>query len=224
MNDLDDRLHALGELLEDGDPMPKATIERRAARLRQRRLVIQAVGAVAASLAVVAGSAAMLTRDDNTNDVSTNSPPPDEEPTTTAPETTLPTTTSTDSTTTSTESETPTEPVQVAGDLPSATTALRAACREFYDFVADDNQTTGTSILAEPELANRCDSPAPEFRSDCYAERPATFVPGEGGCAVLYGHLALYYGEPPDSSDYANDPRHRFAVGDDVWWIYPESD
>lgn len=219
MDDFEDRLHALGALLEDADPMPKATIERRAARLRQRRRLLQTAGAVAASLVVIAGSAAMLTRDDDSDDVTTDAPPPKEEPTTSTPETTLPTTSSSTSTV-------PTSSEPVRGDLASATTAIRAACRQYYGYDMDDNQTTGTSLLAEPELASRCDDPQPEFRSDCYAERPAAFVPGEGGCAVLYGHLAVYYDQPPDSSDPAdtNDPTHRFAVGDDVWWIYPESD
>ena len=112
------------------------------------------------------------------------------------------------------------------GDLTSATTAIRAACRRFYGSTIVDlfpkPGFTGTSLLGAAELAEKCDERAVEFRSDCYAERPAQFVVADGGCAVLGGYLAVYYERPPEGADDPAD--NRFPVGDDVWWIFPESD
>lgn len=88
------------------------------------------------------------------------------------------------------------------GDLTSATTAIRAACRRFYGSTIVDlfpePGYTGTSLLVAAELAEKCDKRPLEFRSDCHAERPAKFVVADGGCAVLGGYLAVYYERPPE--------------------------
>jgi hypothetical protein len=115
----------------------------------------------------------------------------------------------------------PPSPSGTAGDLASATAAIRQACRRFYGSDAADT-STGTSLLGEPALVERCDEPAVEFRSDCYAERPPAFVPADGGCAVLYGYFAVFFDQPP--AGFPSGAEHAFRVGDDEWWIYPESD
>jgi hypothetical protein len=229
---LDDRLRALAEALEDSQPAPRAVIERRASQLRWRRRGVQAAGAMAASIMVAAATVAVLHAHDDAA-VVTNSRPPTSEATVTTTATAPPGQTSASTVPTS-PGTTPSDPTTVAerpGSLTSATTAIRSACRRFYGFNVTDvspppgGNTTGTSLLTEPELASRCDQPRIEFKAGCYAPRPATFVPGEGGCANLGGYLAVYYGAPADpTSGYATDPTHRFQVGDDVWWIYPESD
>jgi len=151
---------------------------------------------VAASIAVAAATVAVLHTEHDAPGVVTNSP--SSTTATTAPVTTAPAPTST---------------------MPRSSTGSRSSTP------ASPTVTTGTSLLTEPELADRCGRPQVEFRSDCSAPRPATFVPGEGGCAHLGGYLAVYYGTAPAlPSGVANDPAYRFAVGDDVWWIVPESD
>jgi cytoskeletal protein RodZ len=226
---LDDRLRALAEALDDPQPAPKATIERRASQLRRRRRLVQASGALAASVAIVVGAAAALSGDDGAGDVVTGTPPPTTATTTPTTSSTLPPRVTSSSTPPATTTSPPASVMDDPGGLTSATSAIRSACRRFYGSAtvegAPGADTTGTSLLTEPELAGRCDVPQPEFRADCYAARPETFVAGEGGCAVLGGYLAVFYGEPPENPwDGATDPMYRFAVGDDVWWIYPESD
>lgn len=235
MQSLDDRLRALAEALDDPRPEPGATIRRRASQLRRRRRLVQASGALAASVVVVAGAVAALSRDDGAGDVVTGSLPPTTATTTPSTASTVPGAGTSASTTVAAPPATITSPpasaVEDPGGLTSATTAIRTACRRFYGYDTVDGapgsggDTTGTSLLTEPELAGRCDQPQPEFRGDCYAARPAAFVAGEGGCAVLGGYLAVFYGDPPENpADGATDPMYRITVGDDVWWIYPESD
>jgi hypothetical protein len=254
---LDDRLRALAEALEDPEAASKATIERRAAQLRRRRRLVLASGAAAATVAVVVGAVAGFDRNDDRGIVTTDNGPSTTEATTlpTQPETTtsVSTTVPTTATSTTTPGSDPgsdsgadtgadrgsdpatvpgaDSPEEGPGDLASATTAIRSACRRFYGYdVADldpapGEDTSGTTLLAEPALVARCDDPPVEFRGDCYAQRPATFVAGEGGCAVLGGYLAVYYGDHPAGTwDGVDDPMYRFTVGDDTWWIYPESD
>ncbi len=101
------------------------------------------------------------------------------------------------------------------GSLASATVAVRAACREFF---AQDSANFDV-LLSSDELAQKCDEPAIEWRSDCYAERPPAFVAGEGGCAYLGGYLAVWHGRQSFS-----EPHWLFEVGDEVWTVIPESD
>ena len=109
-----------------------------------------------------------------------------------------------------------------AGDLATASKAIREACRRFYGYDVDLDEPTGTTLITEAQAVERCDAPTIQFRDDCYAERPPSFVPGVGGCADLGGYLAVYHLAPPEGG--APDELYRFSVGEDVWWIYPESD
>ena len=229
MHSLDDRLRALAEGLEDARPESTERIGRRATQLRRRRLAA-ASGAVAAGLIVVVGVFAAIGWDDRASDVTTVDQPPTSEQAA-ATTSTLPRNTTSGSGAVATEPET-TPPPEVdegpaaPGSLQSAMTAIRAACRRFYGYqlvdVAPPAGSPGTSLLTESELVAKCDRPQIEFRSDCYAERPATFVPSEGGCAYLGGYLAVWYGEHPEIGDGTSD--YRFPVDDDIWWIQPESD
>ena len=54
------------------------------------------------------------------------------------------------------------------GTLKSATTAIRIACRRFYDSTGGPEDRP----LTDSELAAQCDEAMIEWRSDCYAERP----------------------------------------------------
>jgi len=234
---LDDDLRAA---LDQGDEPPARDsfddVRARAGRLRRRRSA-RRMGAFAATVGVVVvGVVAGTAGDGKTVSVGDGT-------ITTAPEPTVPDPTSTvsavapataaTSTTTATSAGPPTTAsssttsstvaAQERGSLDSATMGIRSACRRFYGYDVDLNESTGTSLLPEAELASRCDQPDVEFRSDCYAERPATFTPGEGGCAVLGGYLAVYFTDPP-AGDGTADDQFRFPVGDSVWWIYPESD
>lgn len=245
MQSLDDRLRALAEALEDPEVASKATLERRAAQLRRRRRFVVATGTAAATVAVVVGAVAGFDRNDDRGIVTTDTGPsttestprPTQPETTTSVSTTVPTT---ETSTTAPGSDPGSDPgpdtgvdspEEVPGDLASATTAIRSACRRFYGYdIADldpapGEDTSGTTLLTEPALVARCDDPPVEFRGDCYAQRPATFVPGDGGCAVLGGYLAVHYRDHPAGTwDGVDDPMYRFTVGDDTWWIYPESD
>jgi hypothetical protein len=211
MHSLDDRLRALAEGLEDARPASTDMIGRRATQLRRRRRLAATSGAVAAGLIVVVGAYAAFGWADRASDVTTIDQAPTTEPAPTTASTLPRDTTST----TATEPDTTRPPPAVSpaapGSLESATPAIRAACRRFYG-----------SGLGESELASTCDQPEIEFRSDCYANRPATFVPDEGGCAYLGGYLAVWHGEHPEIGDGTVD--YRFPVDDDVWWIQPESD
>jgi len=124
------------------------------------------------------------------------------------------TTTSSVTTVTTEGAPTNTDEPPVAGSLASATVAVRAACREFYDH----DQRSFEELLKPEELAAQCDVPELEWRSDCHAERPAQFVPGDGGCAYLGGYLAVWHGQQTFEGGDA------FEVGDDVWTVVPESD
>ena len=107
-----------------------------------------------------------------------------------------------------------TEVPPASGSLASATIAVRAACREFYDH----SQENSEELLTPEELTAQCDVPDVDWRSDCYAERPAQFVPSDGGCAHLGGYLAVWYGRQTFEGGGA------FDVGDEVWTVIPESD
>jgi hypothetical protein len=210
MHSLDDRLRALAEGLEDARPASTERIGRRATQLRRRRRLAATSGAVAAGLIVVVGAYAAFGWADRAGDVTTIDQPPTTEPAPTTASTLPRDTTSTTATEPDTTTPPPAAGPAAAGSLESATPAIRAACRQFYG-----------SGLGEPELAGTCDQPRIEFRSDCYADRPATFVPGEGGCAYLGGYLAVFHGQDPQA-DGSGD--FTFPVGDDVWFIHPESD
>ena len=107
-----------------------------------------------------------------------------------------------------------TDPLPAAGSLASATAALRAACREFYYL----KPVNFEEHLTPEELAAQCDEPRIEWRSDCYAQRPAQFMPGDGGCAHLGGYLAIWFGRQPFEAGNV------FVIGDDEWHVIPESD
>jgi hypothetical protein len=80
-----------------------------------------------------------------------------------------------------------------------AIAAIRQVCGRFYP---DDP----------------CDGPV-KWRPDCDADRPASFLTGDGVCAHLGGDLAVYAGARPDAL-----PEQTFTVNDSVWTIVPESD
>jgi hypothetical protein len=103
------------------------------------------------------------------------------------------------------------------GTLERASTAVREACRRFYDRDLQDEQRA----LAEDELVAVCDEPDIEWRGDCYTQRPGAFVPGVGGCAYLRGYLSVWYGRQPFAADH---PAWYFTVADETWTITPESD
>lgn len=103
-------------------------------------------------------------------------------------------------------------------EVDRASTAVRLACRRFYgvDPSVDDDPDV---VLTEPQLVERCDAPAIEWRDDCYADRPPRFVVRDGGCAHLGGYLAVWAGTRADArSD------QRFSVDGTTWTIFPESD
>jgi hypothetical protein len=109
------------------------------------------------------------------------------------------------------------DPGPDGGTLERASTALRQACRRFYDHdLAEVDRA-----LTEAELVAACDEPEIEWRGDCYTQRPAVFVPGVGGCAHLRGYLAVWYGRQPFAADH---PPWYFDVDGDPWTIVPESD
>jgi len=109
------------------------------------------------------------------------------------------------------------DPGPDGGTLERASTALRQACRRFYDH----DLTEVDRALTEAELVAACDEPEIEWRGDCYTQRPAVFVPGVGGCAHLRGFLAVWYGRQPFAADH---PPWYFDVDGDPWTIVPESD
>ena len=74
--------------------------------------------------------------------------------------------------------------------------------------------------LPEATVRSKCDLPPIEWRGDCYAARPPAFVPRDGGCAVVGGYLAVWFGRP----DFPVDNAWKFRVGDDDWVVIPESD
>jgi hypothetical protein len=103
------------------------------------------------------------------------------------------------------------------GTLESAMTAVRQACRRHYGRTGGPEDRPRT----EAELSATCDEPTIEWRSDCYADRPAQFEAGAGGCAYLGGYLPVWYGSQPFADEYGT---WYFTVGDEVWTIGPESD